>query len=177
MTVGEQVKVLPVSGVSIRDPMSPIRVNRHKHLSVRLIHDGPAVPRDDSLVVRFLGLGTVATVQRPRRSEQIAAVIHPRMPSHCPKAFSGSRIHHSECHIQIILIEFVISRICQRDILSFDCQLLAGPFHCVSRNRQFSVDHTEGSPVLELSVSSPLHSYQSALKHSEPCVARNDNRL
>ena len=119
----------------------------------------------------------VTTVQRPRRSEQIAAVIHPRMPSHCPKAFSGSRIRHSECHIQIILIEFVISRICQRDVLSFDCQLLAGPFHCVNRNRQFSVDHTEGGPVLELSIRGPFHTHQPALQHSEPRVARNDNRF
>ena len=87
VTVGEQVKVLTISRVTFGNPIFPIGIDRHKDLSVRLIHDGPAVPRDDSLVVRFLGLGTVATVQRPRRSEQIAAVIHPRMPSHRPDTF------------------------------------------------------------------------------------------
>ena len=68
VTVGEQVKVLTISRVTVGDPIFPIGIDRHEYLPVRLVDDRPSVTRGDSLVIRFLGLDTVTTVQRPRRS-------------------------------------------------------------------------------------------------------------
>ncbi len=125
MAVGEQVKILPVCGIAVGHPEFPIRVNRYKHLSVRLIKNRPAITRDNAFVVRFLGLDSVTAVKGSRGAKQVAAVIHSRMPSHGFEAHPSGGIRHPERHTQILLIEFLVSRICQGKVRGLDRQFLA----------------------------------------------------
>ena len=99
------------------------------------------------------------------------------MPDYSPDALFGRRVCHGECNGEILLIKSAFSGICQHDVGSADCHLLAGTLHSILWHGHFPVHHTEGGPVLEFPVFSPFHADETAAENREPGIARKHDCL
>ena len=125
MAVCEDVKVLSVTGFAICHPVFPVCIFRYEDLSFGLVDDGPAVSRNDSLVVWFFGRDAVAAVKCPDGSEEIRAVVKTGMPGDFLYAVLRGVLRHCKCHEKVVVVEFLVSGIGEREICRLDSQLFA----------------------------------------------------
>ena len=86
VSVCEHVEVLAFTRLACSDPVFPVGLHRHEDMSVALVDDGPAVAGCHSPVEDVPVGGSVIAVKGTGGSEQVAAVVHARMPGHSAHA-------------------------------------------------------------------------------------------
>ena len=125
MAVCEDVKVLSVTGFAICHPVFPVCIFRYEDLSFRLVNDSPTIPRNDTFVVGLSGRDAVASVQSSGRSEQVGAVVKTGIPGDFLYAVLRGVLRHCKCHEKVVVVEFLVSGIGEREVCRLDSQLFA----------------------------------------------------
>ena len=171
VSVSEHVEILAFTRLACSDPVFPVGLHRNEDVPVALVDDGPAVAGCHSPVEDVPVGGSVIAVEGTGGSEQVAAVVHSRMPGHRAHALLCGRIRHRECHAEIVLVELAVSGICQCQCGCPDGHLPAGFLHCILRHRHLPVHNSQCGPVLELAVLSPFHADETVSEHCEAGIS------
>src|SRR5580704_1435267 len=178
VAVAEEVPIFTLSRRARRDPRPRAaftcrkgKIIGVKKLTRAVVHDGPAITRDESWFQ--LHVRSLDSVERARGTEQVADICHAWLPHHL---FSVQ----AECDAEIVRGKFAVR-------LSGGVNQLqhAGLNYCAStikrglvrefRNGEPAIQEDERSVIFELAVRGPLHANELGRQNRETCMSGSDD--
>ena len=169
VAIRKQVEVLHLPFSARFHPLAPVAVVIHEQMPPALVHNGPAVAREDARFhrVRIIDMvGAGAAIQRAGCAHQVAVCRQAGMPDHrLPVQF--------ETGLQIVGRERP-ALVDQGQRAGRDGDAVADAFDSITRHGQPAVDDRQGGVVFELGFRRPFHADQAVRQDREAGIPRHD---